>query len=119
MKKLLFFLTATFIYLSAFSQAATNPPTFEGKVVSKAPDATIVSYKWEQISGPNTATIETPNAATTLVTGLVSGEYVFRFTIKDNFGLVGADDKKVTVNRFAQAPVADAGQDIIIQLGKP
>ena len=118
MKKLLFFLTATFIYLSAFSQS-TADTTIQGKVVSKAPDATIVSYKWTQVSGPSTATIATPNAATTTVSGLISGVYVFRFTITDNFGFVGSDDVKGTVNRNPQAPVADAGEDFIIQLGKP
>jgi hypothetical protein len=109
------FILTTYI---AISQTTTNPH-FEGNVVSKAADATIVSYNWSQVSGPNTATIATPNAATTTVSGLVAGVYVFRFTIKDNFGFIGTSDKKVTVNRYGQLPVADAGGDIIIQLGKP
>lgn len=118
MKKLLLLSFFFLFTLAAFSQTSADT-TFQGKVVSKAPDATIVSYKWTQISGPNTATIQTPNAATTNVSNLIAGVYVFRFTITDNFGLVGTDDKNVTVQRYAQAPVADAGGDIIIKLGKP
>ena len=100
-----------------YSQTADT--TIQGKVESKAPDATIVSYRWTQISGPNTATIATPNSATTTVSNLISGVYVFRFTITDNFGFSGFDDVQGTVKRNPQSPVANAGSDFIIQLGKP
>lgn len=115
MRKLLLFSLLFLLSFSVFSQS-TADTTFEGKVVSKAPDATIVSYKWAQVSGPNTATLATPNAATTIASNLIAGIYVFRFTITDNFGFSGSDDKKVTVNRNPQAPVADAGVDITVQL---
>lgn len=36
--------------------------------------------KWSQISGPNTANIETPNFPTTEINGLISGKYQFRWT---------------------------------------
>lgn len=111
-------LLLSFLFLLSFAALSqtTADTTFQGKVASKAPDATIVSYKWAQVSGPNTATLATPNAATTIASNLIAGVYVFRFTITDNFGFSGSDDKKVTVNRNPQAPVADAGDDITVQL---
>lgn len=118
MRKLFLLSALFFLSFAAFSQT-TADTTFQGTVVSKAPDATIVAYKWTQISGPNTATIGSPNSATTTVSNLVAGVYLFRFTITDNFGFSGSSDKKVTVNRYSQVPVADAGGDIIIQLSKP
>lgn len=60
-------------------------------------DGNIASYLWSRVSG-NLATISAPTAATTNVSGLVQGEYVFRLTVKDNGGLTGVDDVKVTVN---------------------
>lgn len=118
MKKLSLFLVLCIAALSSFCQDTPNP-VFDGKVAFKAPDAIIVSYKWEQVAGPNTAIIATPDAASTTVSGLAAGDYVFRFTVTDNFGFVGTDDKAVKVLRYSPAPVADAGEDLIIQLGKP
>jgi predicted peptidase len=70
-------------------------------------DGTISSYAWSKVSG-GAATIVSPTAATTSVTGLVAGAYVFRLTVTDNRGGVGSDDVAVTVN---VAPTANAGTD--------
>lgn len=117
MKRLLLLFAFLIIYTFSFAQTADT--TITGRVVSKAPDATIVSYKWTKISGPNQGTITNPDAATTTMTGLVTGVYVVEFSVTDNYGMVGKAQKKITVLRYAVAPVADAGPDIIIQLGKP
>ncbi|MCG7859500.1 PKD domain-containing protein, partial [Flavihumibacter sediminis] len=66
-------------------------------------DGTITSYRWSQVSGPNTATIATTTAASTGVSNLIEGTYVFRLTVTDNDGARDADDVTVTVN---PAPVA-------------
>lgn len=58
------------------------------------PDGTIASYLWSKVSGP-TATIVTPSAATTNVTDLLAGTYVFRLTATDNSG--NQDSKDVTI----------------------
>jgi hypothetical protein len=79
------------------------------------PDGTVTAYKWEQVSGPNTATISAPGAATTGITGFVEGVYVFRLTVTDNDGSKASDVVKVTVLAAPipnVRPVADAGSDI-------
>ncbi len=80
-------------------------------------DGTVSSYAWSRVSGPTTYTFGTANAASTSLTGLVQGTYVFRLTVTDNSGLTGTDDITVTVNPAAnQAPTANAGNNIVITL---
>lgn len=59
-------------------------------------DGAIVSKTWSQISGPNSATIVSPTALTTSITGLILGSYVFRLTATDNLGGVSYDELTVT-----------------------
>ncbi len=81
-------------------------------------NGTIVSYAWSQVSGPNTAVFGTAGQASTGVSGLVEGVYVFKLTVKDNSGVTATDQVQVTVNAAIpppppanQSPVADAGPD--------
>ena len=62
------------------------------------PDGTISAYAWTKVSGPANYTIVSPSSASTNVTGLVQGVYVFRLTVTDNNNATGADDVQVTVN---------------------
>ncbi len=77
------------------------------------PDGTIASYAWTRISGPNTPTIVSPSSASTNVTGLIAGTYVFRLTVTDNLGATGFDEITITVNT---PPTANAGADQSITL---
>jgi hypothetical protein len=52
------------------------------------PDGTVVSYKWEQVSGP-TCLIANPFAQNTTVSNLQIGTYVFKLTVTDNQGAIG------------------------------
>ncbi len=82
-------------------------------------DGTIVSYVWSRVSGPATFTFGTPNAATTTLSGLAEGTYVFRMTVTDNNGAAGTDEVNIIVNPAPvpnQAPVARAGDEIVIML---
>jgi hypothetical protein len=79
----------------------TNSITLQGSGTDN--DGTITAYRWTKLSGPTQGTITTPGAATTTVTGLVAGSYVFRLTVTDNRSATAADDVTVTVNN---APVA-------------
>jgi hypothetical protein len=77
------------------------------------PDGTVEGYKWEQVSGPNTATITSTSTAITNVTDVVEGTYVFRLTVTDNDGTRASDVVKITVlpaDVPNVAPVADAGE---------
>lgn len=67
-------------------------------------DGTIASYAWSKV-GVNSAVITAPTSATTNITGLALGEYVFRLTVKDNGGLTGIDDVKVTVVKDATGKI--------------
>lgn len=42
---------------------------------------TITSYAWTKVSGPNTPTIVSASSATTSVTGLIQGTYVFQLAL--------------------------------------
>ncbi|PWT74542.1 MAG: hypothetical protein C5B59_11015 [Bacteroidetes bacterium] len=94
----------------------TNTANLNGSA-SKDPDGTIAAYNWTQSAGPSTATIGNATAATTSVSGLVQGTYVFRLTVTDNLGATGTDSIIVKVNAAAnQPPVANAGSDQTITL---
>ncbi|HJW15682.1 MAG TPA: carbohydrate-binding protein, partial [Flavisolibacter sp.] len=61
------------------------------------PDGSIASYAWSKVSG-GAATINSPSAASTTVSGLAQGSYIFRLTVTDNAGATASDDVLVTVN---------------------
>ena len=61
-------------------------------------NGSISGYLWSLMSGPNTPVINTPAAATTMVSGLIAGTYIFQFSVTDNLGLTGIDSMTVTVN---------------------
>lgn len=77
----------------------TNVPGDSIRLAGTATDSdgVVVSYLWSQISGPNTATISNPGAASTWVTNVQSGQYVFQLTATDNSGATGVETVAVTV----------------------
>ena len=65
---------------------------------SKAYGTDLVGYKWEQVSGPATTTIASPNAVKTNVTGLTQlGDYRFKLTVVDGRGQSGETMISVSV----------------------
>jgi hypothetical protein len=60
-------------------------------------DGSIVTYAWVRTSGPNTPTIVSSSAASTSVTGLVEGTYVFTLTVTDDLGATNSDAVTVSV----------------------
>ena len=80
-------------------------------------NGTITGYSWTQVSGPSTAAISSPSAASSTMSGLVQGSYVFKLTVTDNSGVTASDNVNVTVNPPAPgAPSANAGSDQTITL---
>lgn len=95
----------------------TNTATLSGSGTDE--DGTISSFRWRQISGPNTATINNAAVAGTLISALVQGSYSFRLTVTDNDGATHSDDVTVTVNPAPvdnAAPVSNAGSNRNITL---
>ncbi|HVW61257.1 MAG TPA: PKD domain-containing protein, partial [Puia sp.] len=75
-------------------------------------NGTIVGYKWVQVSGPNTATISSATSASTGVSGMAAGNYVFELTVTDNSGKTATDAVTITVKPAVPGPlVVDAGQN--------
>lgn len=71
--------------------------------------ASIASYSWTKTSGPSSGTISSPSSASTTVTGLAQGVYVFTLTVSDNRGLSSSSTVSITVipllvSRPAPAP---------------
>lgn len=77
-----------------------NVPTLTA--TASDPDGSIASYSWTKVSGGNAA-ITSPNTASTTITDLSSGVYVFRCTVTDNNGGVAYDDVQLTVTSPAVA----------------
>jgi len=65
---------------------------------------------WTQVSGPNTATFTSVVLATTSVTGLIPGTYVFRWTIS-NGSACATSSSTVTVNVHANPTIPNASTD--------
>lgn len=104
---------AIFGFASAQAQNI-NPDTFAGPDQAIAspvtsvtlsgfgsdPDGSVAGYGWTKVSG-GAATIVTPTALTTEVTGLSAGTYVFQLSVTDNSGGVSSDSVQVTVHATA------------------
>jgi hypothetical protein len=60
-------------------------------------DGQVVAYVWSEVSGPNTATIATNGAASSPITGLVAGRYVFQLLVTDDMGASGIDTVSINV----------------------
>ena len=114
MKKLLFILFFAGISFAGISQTtATADTTLKVTLLSKASDVTSITYQWTKISGPTQGTISSPTLATTDVTGLVVGKYVFQCIATDNFGVSSNPSIwNITVYRNSVPPTISAGQDI-------
>lgn len=80
-------------------------------------DGTVVGYTWVKFSGPSGGNITTPNSATTTITALQAGTYIFQVTATDNLGATGTSQMQIIVNPVPNtAPTANAGADQTIQL---
>jgi hypothetical protein len=58
-------------------------------------DGTVIGFSWTQISGPTSAKILYPGSASTKVTNVATGSYIFQLTATDDKGATGI--KTVTV----------------------
>jgi hypothetical protein len=91
-----------------------NHTTLNG-AASKDPDGNIAYYKWTKVSGPGQFILGNASAATTSLSNLIAGVYVFSLEVKDSKGAIATDTVTVTVN----ANIADssAPEQITISVG--
>lgn len=83
---------------------------------SNAPSGTIETYKWVKLSGPSGEVINSPSSASTTVSHLVEGIYVFELNVTDNNGNSSTATVAITVNPAVLPPIANAGSDQLITL---
>ncbi|RZM18023.1 MAG: DUF2341 domain-containing protein, partial [Pedobacter sp.] len=90
------------------ANGGTNPvitlPTSTANLAGSGTDSdgTITAYNWVYASGPATAVLNTPNAASTSVSGLTSaGVYYFLFIVTDNRGAKDTANVNILVNAAA------------------
>jgi hypothetical protein len=73
---------------------------------------TITSTVWSQRTGPNTATITSPNTLWTEVVGLIDGNYVMYLTVTNSAGTVTVDSMNIVVNNKFPVITATANHTI-------
>lgn len=95
----------------------TNTATLNA-AASTDEDGKINRYAWKKLSGPKAGTITNAAIATTSVTGLTAGTYIFTVTVTDNKAATDVDSIVVKVNPAIanKPPVADPGSAVTITL---
>ncbi len=84
----------------------TTTATLSGSATDS--DGVIISYLWEQVSGPEGVIISSPTKAESGLTGLLEGTYVFKLTATDNDGVSASDEISIVVSR-AQSSIVSSG----------
>lgn len=94
------------------SITATSTTVFS---TAAAADGHEITYLWSKASG-GSATIVTPTAANTSITGLSTGTYVFRCTVTQDDSQTAYAEVTITVTVANVSPTANAGSDQTITL---
>ncbi|MBX2925308.1 MAG: T9SS type A sorting domain-containing protein [Chitinophagaceae bacterium] len=90
----------------------TRTVTLNGANSTPPSGGKITGYEWSKVSGPNlSGNIVSASSASTSITDLVPGIYVFKLTITDNTGKAASDNVKVIVRFMKGALKANAGPD--------
>ncbi len=75
-------------------------------------DGDDLTYRWEQIQGPEVEITNGDQAVATVDLPVARAEYLFRLTVTDEVGAQSSDEVEVTVPNHA--PMADAGADMVV-----
>ncbi|HEX4850220.1 MAG TPA: T9SS type A sorting domain-containing protein, partial [Puia sp.] len=74
----------------------SNSVTLDGSG-SMAPNGSITTYQWTEVSGPNSASFSSFSSSVSSAGDLVVGDYVFQLTITDNTGATSTATVRVKV----------------------
>ncbi|XP_059255542.1 dyslexia-associated protein KIAA0319 homolog isoform X2 [Mustela nigripes] len=104
--------------VSPQTQALTLPLTSAFIDGSQSTDDTkIVSYRWEEISGPSREEKTPADSPVLRLSNLIPGNYTFRLTVADSDGATNSTSAALIVNSAVDhPPVANAGPDQTITL---
>lgn len=84
---------------------------------SSDPDGGQLIFEWKLVSGPQLSLIVSPNSPLTIVTGIVSGVYIFELSVTENRGATAKDTVQITVTPVQnQLLIANEGIDQVIKL---
>ncbi|HVU56278.1 MAG TPA: PKD domain-containing protein, partial [Puia sp.] len=84
---------------------------------SSDPDGSITTYRWSEVSGPTTFTINDTTAIKPTISNLTKGVYTVLLRVTDNLGATAEDTVVITVYPAPnKPPVASAGPDQTIIL---
>lgn len=83
----------------------TSSVTLNGSASYDPDGRPLSAYLWTRTSGPNTPTIVSSTTASTSVTGLIQGSYVFNLRVTDDSAATANSTVAITVNAMA----ADTG----------
>lgn len=86
------------------------------KATAIDPDGTVTGYSWKKESGPDSYSFAAAAQASTTVSGLVYGTYVFALTATDNSGMKTTARVHVNVLMANDAPVVTVDSSITITL---
>lgn len=82
------------------------------------PDGTIIAYAWSKLSGPASYSLSNATSASTSVSNLVQGTYVFQLNVTDNAGATASANTTIVVNAAPPQPdtVFPVYQDINVKM---
>ena len=72
-----------------------------------------MSYKWEQISGPNESNIHCDKEKMTKVSNMITGEYVFKLIVTNQEDISASNLVTVVVTK---KNIPDAGESQVIYI---
>ena len=83
---------------NAGNDTSITSNTFRLNATASTDNVFISRYEWSQVSGPSLASIDLPASKTPLVSGLITGTYVFKVLTEDNGWFLDSSNITIYVN---------------------
>lgn len=92
----------------------TTTATLDGTGSTSA-NGSITAYLWTQVSGPNTAVMGNSTGPVNVLTGLITGSYVFNLRVTDSTTAIANDNVSVVCNLVAATAIVLTGSKVIVR----